>query len=122
MITKTSFLEAYVHDFRKGFNFYSKILGLKKIADFGPDACFFKIGSKKWGLYLSGGHKALRKSPKDSQCSFALEVKSASKAMNYFRKNRIKVVQRKPILMGKGTYWFQVLDPATNVISILGGK
>lgn len=122
LVTGNSFLEVYVDDFKKGYAFYAKVLGLKRVADFGPEACFFKVGRKKWGLYLSGGNAKLRKSHKHSQCSFVLTVKSASKAMSTFRRKKVKVVQKAPILMGKGTYWFQIMDPATNVISILGGK
>jgi predicted enzyme related to lactoylglutathione lyase len=122
LITDGSFLEAYVDDYKKGFAFYAGVLGLKKVFDFGPEACFFKVGKKKWGLYLSGGNAKLRKSHKHCQCSFALTVKSASKAMSTFRRKKVKVVQKAPVHMGKGTYWFQVMDPATNVISILGGK
>ncbi len=122
LITGSSFLEVYVDNFKKGYAFYAKLLGLKKVAEFGPEACFFKVGRKKFGLYLSGGNLKLRKSPKHSQCSFVLEVKSASKAMRTFRSRKVKVVQKAPILMGNETYWFQIMDPATIVISILGGK
>src|SRR5438128_1687493 len=77
LVQGTMSVNVYADDFAASVAFYRDVLGLEKSGDMGPDACFFFLGGRKWGLFLDGGYRRAPADPKATRASFTLEVTSA---------------------------------------------
>ena len=110
----------YATSFDESARFYGELLGLRRSLEMGPDACFFEIAGRKWGLYLEGGYEAAPASERASRATFSLEVTSAGDLFRRLRAAGVEIVQDAPQDMGNATSWFQFRDPSGNLIEAIG--
>lgn len=118
-ITGIQFISAYVDDFDAAYDFYTRILGLKKEYNMGDRTCFFELGTGQ-GLYLQGDNKIRRADPITSHTSFTLGVNSVRALFCKLQEANIQTVEEEPIKIGETMYWFRFYDPAGNLLEAIG--
>ncbi len=120
-ITGVAFVACYVSNFQAAYEFYADLLGLEKLYDMGPGACYFKI-SEGVGLYLEGNRTPTEVTPASTRSSFGLSVPSAAALHATLVAAGVRCVHAAPVDMGSGMFWFQFHDPSGNIIEALGGQ
>lgn len=123
-LTGIELVACHVDDFAKGMEFYGGLLGLEKQFDMAANTCFFKLG-ENCGLYLEGGNEAPAPGTSGTtrvRASFAFAVRSAGALFAKLQAAGVPIVQKEPMDMQNGQYWFQFSDPAGNILEALGGK
>lgn len=121
-LTGIAIAACYVDDFAAAYEFYTGVLGLKKLYDLGERACCFSLGDGEQGLYLEGGCTVSAVTPKSVRASFLLRVNSASALHRRLSIAGTRCVQTAPMGMGGEDYWFQFYDPSGNLLEALGPK
>lgn len=120
-VAGVGFVTAFVEDFPTAFMFYTEVVGLSNPAPMGPHACYFMFPNGT-GMYLIGGNARRASESKSARMTFALEVKSAGELFVKLKSLGIMPVQEEPMEMNDEVIWFQVQDPAGNLIEIMGGR
>jgi len=116
-----AFASVYVDDFERAYGFYAGVLGLEKECDMGSAACFFKLPDNT-GLYLQGKNKAASYGEDTMRAGFVFSVESAAATYERLKAAGVRFIQNEPRHMGGEQYWFQLYDPAGNILEVLGGK
>lgn len=124
-ILSVGMISIYASDYEVTRNFYTDILGLSDWNPMGDNACYIRFGvmadGNPYGMYIIGGRNPAREyHAMDSRATFALEVESAGKMFVKLQEAGVRLLQDEPMHMGSNWFWFQFLDPAGNVIEILG--
>jgi predicted enzyme related to lactoylglutathione lyase len=120
-VTGIGFVTAFVEDFDQAYRFYTEMLGLKDASPMGTRACYF-IFPNDTGMYLIGGKNRCEHQPETVRMTFALEVENAAELFVRLREAGVNPVQDEPMAMNDEVVWFQVVDPAGNMVEIVGGK
>jgi predicted enzyme related to lactoylglutathione lyase len=120
-VTGIGFVTAFVEDFDQALRFYTEVLGMSEPMPMGSTACYF-IFPNDTGMYLIGGNTQRSLEPKSARMTFALEVPSAGELFAKAKELGITPLQDEPMQMNDEVVWFQIHDPAGNLIEIVGGK
>ena len=120
-VTGIGFVTAFVEDFDQALRFYTEVLGLSDPSPMGQTACYF-VFPNDTGMYLIGGNTQRSLEPMTARMTFALEVPSAGKMFAKAKELGITPLQDEPMQMNDEVVWFQIHDPAGNLIEIVGGK
>jgi predicted enzyme related to lactoylglutathione lyase len=119
-LTGLTFVAVYVDDLDAALSFYTGLLGLEKSFDMGPSACYLRL-SDEIGLYVEGGNAPAPVQPKQTRASFGLTAGSVVEMYRVLAAAGVPIVQSSgPQEMGGGQGWFQCVDPAGNIIEIVG--
>lgn len=126
-IKSVGMVSIYADDFDRTMKFYVNTLGLTDVQPMGERACYIRFGrtadGNPYGMYIIGGKKpAPEYDPQASRTTFAFEVQSAGTLFGILRDAGVILLQDEPMDMGGGWFWFNFLDPAGNVIEILGER
>ncbi len=124
-ITSVAMISIYAPDYLTARTFYTETLGLADWSPMGENACYIKFGQmadgNHYGMYIIGGRTpAPEYTATSARATFALEVPSAGAMFRKLQNAGVRVLQDEPMNMGGDWFWFQFLDPAGNVIEILG--
>ena len=109
----------YVDDMEKALVFYEKHFGFKKDFDMDDGSCWGKAGDV--ALWIGPGYKRTDLTAKSTRTSVMYSVESAGSFFKQLKLDNVPTVQSEPQHMGKGDYWFQFMDPAGNILEVLGG-
>ena len=115
------FVTAFVDDFDEAFRFYTDVLGFENSQPMGPTACYF-VFPNDTGMYLVGGNTRHEPAAKSVRMTFALEVESAGELFTRAKAAGLTGLPDEPMQMNDEVIWFQLQDPAGNMIEIVGGK
>ena len=119
-VTKLKFALIYVDTLEPSQRFYEKYLGFKQEQEFRPGEIFGSLGETH--LWMGSGYKSTNTDEKSTRATVMLGVESVGRLFNQLKSGGEKVIQEKPVEMKDGVYWLQFVDPAGNVIEVLGGQ
>jgi predicted enzyme related to lactoylglutathione lyase len=115
-----SYVNVYVDDFQRNFDFYHKILDLSIESQTDDKFCTFQL-SENILLNLIGGKQKFQLNEKQSHVSFVFSVSSVNELFERLQKENTVLLHDKPQNRGDGRYWFMFRDPADNILEIVGG-
>ncbi len=100
--------------------FYEKYLGFEQLQEFRPGEIWGKCGGAF--LWMGEGYARIGGSEKSTRASVMIGVKSVGLLHKALKDGGERLIHDQPMDMGKGSFWLQFMDPAGNVIEVLGGK
>ncbi|HSM70548.1 MAG TPA: VOC family protein [Anaerolineales bacterium] len=120
VVKSLKFACIYVDQLDACKSFYETYLGFQKTADFGPDEIFGTLGEVD--LWMGAGYQRLDGGAKSARATVMFGVTSVGDLFNALKSGQVQIVQDEPVEMQEGVYWLQFVDPAGNVIEVLGGE
>lgn len=114
------FLLIYVDELEPCQTFYETYLGFEKTAEFRPGEIYGKVGDVE--MWLGSGYAKKDANERNSRATVMLGVDSVGTLYQRLQDGNEKIIQDAPIEMQPGVYWLQFVDPAGNVIDVLGSQ
>jgi len=108
----------YSHDLNESINFYEKYFGFEIEKDLGQLAVYGNAGNIN--LWIIGGFKYCSNQDDTSHTSVMYYVEDIFDLFKQFKLDDVLTVQKEPIKMPNGMYWFQAFDPSGNIIELVG--
>lgn len=120
IVKSLKFACIYVDELDASQKFYETYLGFQKTADFGDEEIFGKLGEVE--LWMGAGYQRLDGGAKSARATVMFGITSVGNLFNALKSGQVPIIQDAPVEMQEGVYWLQFVDPAGNVIEVLGGK
>ena len=114
------FVLVYVDELEPCQSYYETYFGFEKTAEFRPGEIYGKLGDVE--MWLGSGYKAHDLGEQGTRVSVMIGVSSVGSLFEHLKSDNQKMIQDAPVEMQPGTFWLQAVDPAGNVLDILGGK
>ena len=118
-VQEMKFVLVYVDKLESCQPFYEKYLGFEQTDEFRPGEIYGKCGEVE--MWMGEGYDRVETNTSSVRATVMLGVDSAGKLFDQLKAGGETVIQEAPVDMG-GLYWLQFLDPAGNVVEVLGGK
>ena len=118
--TGLKFILVYVDKLEPCQRFYETYLGFKKTAEFRPGEIYGQLGDVE--MWIGEGYQRTDGGEKATRSTVMLGVDSAGTLFRSLKAGGVRVIQDAPVEMQPGMFWLQFVDPAGNVIDVLGGK
>ena len=119
-VTDLKFIVIYVDKLASCQAFYETYFGFEKTAEFGPGEIFGTVGDVN--LWMGEGYTRSTNDEQFTRASIMIGVDSTGTLFENLKADGHKIIQDAPVEMQEGTFWMQIVDPAGNVLDILGGK
>lgn len=100
--------------------FYEKYLGFEQLQEFRQGEIWGKCGGAFF--WMGEGYERADATQLATRASVMIGVKSVGLLFKALKEGGERVIHESPVDMGKGSFWLQFVDPAGNVIEVLGGK
>ncbi|GIW23386.1 MAG: hypothetical protein KatS3mg068_2393 [Candidatus Sericytochromatia bacterium] len=108
----------YCHNLNKTIEFYQKYFGFEIEKDLGQFSVYGRAGNIN--LWIIGGFKYSSEQGNISHTSVVYYVEDIFDLFKQFKLDDVVTVQKEPIRMPNGMYWFQAFDPSGNIIEFVG--
>ena len=118
-VQEMKFVLVYVDSLEKCQPFYDTYLGFEKTDEFRPGEIYGKLG--EIDMWMGEGYEQVDKNAQSVRATVMLGVDSVSKLFNHLKEGGETIIQEAPVDMG-GLYWLQFVDPAGNVVEVLGNE
>ena len=118
-VQNVRFLLIYVDDLERSKKYYETYFGFEQTDEFGPGQIYGKIGALE--MWLGAGYAPSADGEKGCRVTAMIGVDSAGKLFDNLQADNQKVIQDAPVEMQPGVFWLQCVDPAGNIIDVLGG-
>ena len=119
-ITGFRFALIYSEDLAASQAFYEKYFGFEQTAQFSETEVYGNLGDIE--AWIGGGYEKSANHEKSTRATMMLGVDSVGALFERLKADGIETIQDEPAEMQPGTFWLQLLDPAGNVLEVLGEK
>ncbi len=119
-IKDLKFLLIYVDELELCQAYYEKYFGFEKTAEFGPGEIYGKAGDIE--MWIGAGYQKNELAEKSVRASVMIGVDSVGALFEQLKVDNQPMIHDQPNAMQPGTFWLQVVDPAGNILDILGGE
>jgi predicted enzyme related to lactoylglutathione lyase len=113
------FVLIYVDKLETCQPFYETYLGFEQTDEFRPGEIYGKCGEIE--MWMGEGYQLAETNADNVRATVMLGVDSVSKLFDHLEADGQKIIHEAPVDMG-GLYWLQFVDPAGNVVEVLGGE
>lgn len=120
VVENLKFVLVYVDQLEPCQTYYETYFGFEKTAEFRPGEIYGKLGNID--MWIGSGYDSNELGEKGCRASVMIGVNSVETLFDQLKKGGQKLLQDAPVEMQPGTFWMQAVDPAGNVLDILGGK
>ncbi|WP_420628372.1 VOC family protein [Candidatus Leptofilum sp.] len=120
VVQDLKFALIYVDELEPCQAFYETYFGFVQTAEFRPGEIYGTMGNVD--LWIGSGYKAANSDENNTRATVMIGVDSVGKLYRSLKADNQKIVQDEPIEMQPGAFWLQVVDPAGNVLDILGAE
>jgi predicted enzyme related to lactoylglutathione lyase len=118
-VTSFKFASIYVDNLDACQKFYETYLGFQKTAEFSPGEIFGNLGDVE--MWMGEGYERIDAGERAARATLVLGVDSVGSLFEALQAGNVKTVQDSPVEMQEGVFWLQFVDPAGNIIEVLGG-
>ena len=120
VVKDLKFVLIYVDELEPCQSFYETYFGFEQTAEFRPGEIYGKAGDIE--MWIGSGYVKNDLGDKSCRASVMIGVNSVGTLFQQLNAGGQTVLQEAPIEMQPGTYWMQAVDPAGNILDILGGE
>lgn len=120
IVEDLKFILIYVDQLEPCQTFYETYFGFEKTTEFRPGEIYGKVGNVE--MWIGSGYETNELGEKGCRPSVMIGVSSVGTLFQQLKDGGQPMLQEAPFEMQPGVYWMQAVDPAGNVLDILGGE